>query len=267
LDYVRGHDPRGSTDRDIQAEPDRYRLVAPGVLVAYGTPGASGRVELYVNDASRRYRNNRATTAFSDRDVTEFGGAFYWRVAPRTYAVVEARKTELDYKSSLSPLSGEERRIFGGVIWEATAATTGTVKIGRLQKRFDNTFPESKHTSWEALVTWAPRTYSKFDLYTGRYPTESTGLGSYILTDASGVVWNHAWSSYLNTEVNLRFQRDEYQGFNRSDDIRSIGLRAGYKFRRWLTLGAEYTYTQRDSNISVFEYDRNLYLLTATLSM
>ena len=84
---------------------------------------------------------------------------------------------------------------------------------------------------------------------------------------ASGVVWNHAWSSYLNTEVNVRFQKDEYQNFNRSDDIRSLGLRAGYRFRRWLTLGAEYTYTQRDSNISIFEYDRNLYLLTATLSM
>jgi hypothetical protein len=49
--------------------------------------------------------------------------------------------------------------------------------------------------------------------------------------------------------------------------VRSLGLRAGYKFRRWLTLGAEYTHSNRDSNTPVFEYDKNLYLLTATASM
>jgi polysaccharide biosynthesis protein VpsM len=41
----------------------------------------------------------------------------------------------------------------------------------------------------------------------------------------------------------------------------------GYRFRRWLTLGAEYTHIQRDSNRAGFEYDKNIYLLTATASM
>lgn len=266
-DYVRGHDPRGSTDRAIQSSPDRYRLWVPSVTVAYGAPGAQGRLEAFYSDATRRYTNNRATTILSDRNTQEFGGAFYWRIAPRTYAVFDARRTDLSYISPLSPLSSTEYRYMGGVTWEATAATSGTLKVGRLQKKFDSTFPDSSKTSWEALVSWKPRTYSRFDLYTGRYPTESTGLGSFIMTEASGVIWNHAWTSYLNTEVNVRFQKDEYQNFARNDDIRSLGLRAGYKFRRWLTLGAEYTYTQRDSNVPIFEYDRNLYLLTATLSM
>ena len=48
---------------------------------------------------------------------------------------------------------------------------------------------------------------------------------------------------------------------------RRSGFKVGYKFRRWLTFGAEYTYTQRDSNLPSFEYDKNLYLLTATASM
>jgi hypothetical protein len=30
----------------------------------------------------------------------------------------------------------------------------------------------------------------------------------------------------------------------------------GYKLRRWLTLGAEYTFAQRDSNLN-FDYDKN----------
>ncbi len=35
----------------------------------------------------------------------------------------------------------------------------------------------------------------------------------------------------------------------------------------WLTLGAEFSHIQRDSNLPAFEYDKNLYLLSATASM
>lgn len=266
-DYVRGHDPRGSTDRGQAARPDKYRLSQPGVTFAYGAPGADGRIELYYSDATKRYTNNRGITAGSDRDTQEYGAAFYWRVMPRTYAMLEARQTDLRYKLPASPFSGEEQRVFGGVMWEATAATTGTLKVGQLRKHFDSGLPSYDGTAWEGIITWAPRTYSKFDFFTSRYPSESTGLGRFILSDATGVVWNHAWSSYFNTEASVRFQSDEYQGFSRNDDITAIALRAGYRFRRWLTLGAEYNFTKRESSASRFDYDKNLYLLTATISM
>jgi polysaccharide biosynthesis protein VpsM len=266
-DYIRGHDPRGSTDRALAGSPDKYRLSTPGVTFAYGTPGADGRVELYYSDATKRYTNNRSTTTGSDRDTQEYGAAFYWRVMPRTYVMVEGRQTDLSYKLPNSPFSGEEQRFYAGLMWEATAATTGTVKVGQLRKRFDLGFPTYEGAAWEALITWSPRTYSKFDFYSGRYPTESTGLGRFIISEAAGVNWNHAWSTYFSTEASLRFQKDEYQGFSRNDDVTAIGLRAGYRLRRWLTLGAEYTFTKRESNSSVFDYDKNLYLLTATITM
>jgi polysaccharide biosynthesis protein VpsM len=266
-DLIRGHDPRGSTDRAIAGSPDKYRLSQPGFTLAYGAPGADGRVEIYYSDATKRYTNNRDTTAGSDRDTREAGAAFYWRVMPRTYLVIEGRDTDLSYKLPGSPFSGEEQRILGGVMWEATATTSGTFKAGQLRKRFNSDLPTFKGTSWEGVITWQPRTYSRFDLYTGRYPTESTGLGSFILSEAVGMVWTHSWSSFLSTEANVRFQKDEYQGFNRNDDVASLGLKAGYRFRRWLTLGAEYTYSKRESNTQSFDYDKSLYLLTATISM
>jgi polysaccharide biosynthesis protein VpsM len=266
-DYIRGHDPRGSTDRALAGSPDKYRLSTPGVTFAYGAPGADGRIEVYYTDSTKRYTNNPSTTAGSNRDIQEYGAAFYWRVMPRTYAMVEARHTDLNYKLPTSPFSGEEERFYGGLMWEATAATTGTVKVGQLRKKFDSGLPKYDGTAWEAIVSWSPRTYSRFDFYSGRYPSESTGLGRFILSDAMGVIWNHGWTSYFNTQATVRFQSDEYQGFSRNDDVTSVGLKAGYRFRRWLTLGAEYTFTNRDSNSSAFDYDKNLFLLTATISM
>ena len=50
--------------------------------------------------------NNRATTAAGDRTQPEVGGAFYWRVAPKTYALAEVRHTEIHYDLQ-NPFSGE----------------------------------------------------------------------------------------------------------------------------------------------------------------
>jgi hypothetical protein len=266
--YIRSHDPRGSTDRPLLGNPDKYRLVSPSAMYAFGAPGAQGRIELYGSASERRYLNNHETTVLSDRDTREAGGAFYVRVMPRTYLVAEARQTDIRYKAPGSPQSADERRYFGGVTWEATAATYGTIKLGTLRRDFAGSFyPDESARNWEAEVSWSPRTYSKFDLYTVRTTTEATGLGSFILTSITGVTWTHAWNSRVTSAVLLRYQKDQYQQFDRVDDTKSLGFKVGYRFRRWLTLGAEYAHTKRDSNLEQFQYDRNFYLLTATASM
>src|SRR6202158_3369765 len=163
--HTRAHDPRGSTDRPSSDRPDRYMLQGPNGIFAYGAPGAQGRVELYASDMSKRYMNNLAVDTASNKDVFEMGGAYYWRVAPRTYVLAEAHKTNINYVSHPSHFSGTEIRYYGGVTWEATAATTGTLKVGQLRKRFDTGLPDFTGASWEALVSWLPRTYSKFDVY------------------------------------------------------------------------------------------------------
>lgn len=269
LDHVRGHDPRGATDRprEESSRPDKYRLTTPSALYAFGSRGAQGRVELWYSDAHKRYTNNRSTTFLADRDTEDYGGDFYWRVMPRTHALFEIRRTNIDYESPASPFDSREDRYYAGVTWEATAATSGTLKVGQVRKKFDSGLPKFSGSSWEALVSWSPRTYSRFDLYSSRQPIEATGLGRFILSSATGIIWTHSWSSVLSTAFNARYQKDEYQGFNRDDEIKSLGAKVGYKFRRWVTLGAEYTYTQRESNRPTFEYDRNLWMLTAQFTL
>jgi polysaccharide biosynthesis protein VpsM len=266
MDYLRLHDPRGSTDRPPSGVPDRYRLNTPSVTYAYGAPGAQGRVELYASHMHKVYLNNRAATASADRAEAVFGGAFYWRVMPKTYAMAEVRNTEIHYDIA-NPATGEERRYYVGAMWEATAATTGVLKVGQLRRTFDNGSPSTKNPSWEALVTWAPLTYSTFDFYSSQQTSESTGLGRFLLTSVTGVTWNHAWSSFLSSSVGFRYIKDEYQGFDRTDDTKAVNFKLGYRFRRWLTIGGEYTYSRRDSNLPQFEYNKNLYMLTATASM
>jgi len=264
MGYAHAHDQRGATDRPQSNEPDRYRVSAPGVTYAFGSPGAQGRVELYYDDADKKYLNNREFTAASDHDTQTYGGAFYWRAFPKTYVLAEARDTRIRYDQPGSLQSADEQRLFAGVSWEATAATSGTIKVGRLRRDFKSDLPDETSTSWEGTVTWAPRTYSKFDLYAVRTTTEATGQGSFILTTLTGVLWSHNWNSFISTGLDLHHQHDAYQNFDRTDNTDSAGLKFGYRFRRWLTFGAQYTYTKRDSNVPDADYNRNVYLLTLT---
>jgi hypothetical protein len=266
--YTRGHEPRGSTDRPFGEHPDKYRIGDPYVTYAFGAPGARGRVEVYYSDMFKRYLNNREFTEASDRDQREYGAAFYVRMMTRTYGLVEAREDDIHYKIPNSAQNADERRLYLGLSWEATAATTGTIKFGQLKRDFgENSAEDFSGTSWEGLVTWAPRTYSKFDFYTARQTNESSGLGSFILTSVGGVTWSHDWNSYFRSAVDVRYQRDAYQGFDRTDKTWLTGFKVGYKFRRWLTLGAEYDYWKRDSNLDIYDYTRNLFLITATATM
>ena len=40
-----------------------------------------------------------------------------------------------------------------------------------------------------------------------------------------------------------------------------------YEFRRWLTFNLGYTYSERDSNRDVIDYDQNIYRLTAKVTL
>jgi len=264
-EFRHGHDPRGSNDRAFSATPDEYDNLGIDGVFRYGAPGAQGRVEIDGGVFSRNYTNNRATTAASDRDTSQLGGTFFWRVMPRTELLAQYGYRNIDYQLSTSTLSSNEERFFVGVKWEATAATTGTVRFGRISKDFkSSTRQDYSSTGWDVGLRWSPLTYSVFDFTTSKQPGESTGLGDTIVGTNYGVTWSHAWSSRLNTQVLGSFRNDAYKGAGttRNDDTTSFGLRAAYDFRRWLRFGAEYTYWNRDSNTTGFDYKRNLFMFT-----
>lgn len=264
-EYRQGHDPRGSTDRGVSATPDVYEDTSIRGLFRYGAPGARGRIEVDAAAGKHLFTNNRASTEASDRDTKGIGGTFFWRVGPRTELLVNMSQIEVDYPLATSTQDSSETRFLIGAKWEATAATTGTARFGRQRKEFDSATRQSfTDSSWDVGVRWSPLSYSVFDFATSKSASESTGFGDAIVGTNYGVTWSHAWSSRLRTQVLGNLRNDEFKGtgITRNEDTTSFGLKVGYDFRRWLRLGAEYTFTERDSNDSNFNYKRNLLLFT-----
>lgn len=264
-EYEKGHDPRGSTDRVAAANPDVFRNTGWNVLYAFGANDARGRLELGYTGFNKRYQNNGATTFLSDRDTDEARVALYVRVMPKTSVLGEYRETKLDYISAASAFDSKEKRAMVGVTWDATAATTGTFKVGRLKKEFTSSaLADFSGSNWEGNVEWRPMTYSKVNFFTVKTIAESTGLGNFILSKRTGALWTHAWTSRITTIASYTFVKDDFQGggSTRRDETDTLGFKLNYKLGRNLVLGADYTRADRDSNTAGFNYKRNQFMIS-----
>ncbi|MEO8383926.1 MAG: outer membrane beta-barrel protein, partial [Betaproteobacteria bacterium] len=190
-------------------------------------------------------------------------GRFFARFTEKTSFLIEARADKLDYKSSASLLDSNERYYLAGITWDATAATSGTIKIGQIRKDFVSSATRDSSTSgWDANVQWAPLSYSKFNFTTSKSFGESTGVGDFLLTKRYGAAWTHEWSSRISTSASINRSNDDFVNGGRSDTTDSIGLKLNYKVQRWLTLGGEFSNADRDSNNPTFKYKKNIYSFT-----
>lgn len=263
LGYQMRSDARGSTDRIASNEPDRWRAPVARVIGIYGAPKAKGRLELEGSWMQKRYQNNRAYTEASDVDLSTVSGRFFFRFMPKTSVLFEARNTWADYKQAISTQDNTDRRLYAGLVWEATAKTTGTLKLGRAYKNFDsNTRQDGNSNSWEAEIAWSPLTYSKVELAASRSPSDSTGVGNYMINNGTNLAWTHKWASFVTSNIFAGHIKSDYEGSNRSDKTKSYGIgfyrELSYNFR----LGASWSRTNRDSTDPAAEFKRNVSMLT-----
>lgn len=256
------YDPVGSTDRNQNSsEADHYRSWAANATYRYGADDAKGRIEVDGGYGSKRYQNNRAFTQSADVNNVNLASRFYYRVAPKTRAVAELRRTTYDYVTDISQLENTDYRLYAGAIWDATSAISGTVKLGQQFKDYkhDDVNPDYKGFSWEGAVRWKPLTYSSFDLLSGRSANDPSGAGSGVpVTRNATLAWNHDWTSFVHTRVSAGRQYVRYSVSGRKDIQDSVSASLMYDMRRWLGIGVEYAWSRRDSNVDSNDYTRNV---------
>ena len=72
------------------------------------------------------------------------------------------------------------------------------------------------------------------------------------------LAWNHEWSSLLSSRATIKHYTDDYLDATRNDDVNSVGGGLSYELTRWLTMNADYTYEDRNSNRDGNDYTENL---------
>jgi hypothetical protein len=265
---VNSTDERGTYDRPVSVNPDRWHSTNLNGRFIYGAPEAQGRLELDLGRQDKTYDNNREYTALSDLAVNSIAGRVFYRMGSRSLALVEVRQASANYDSALSTEDNTERRYYLGYTWDATAATTGIVKIGRMTKDFDAAGRGGfSGSSWEAALRWMPRTYSVFELQTSRSTSDTTGVGSYELNTATSLSWKHNWTQSLSSEAVISTLDRTYGDSTRSDSANTFSLAVDYAVLRWLKIGVDMARTDYNSNDPTAEYKRNVFMFTLNASL
>lgn len=263
----------GTDSRDANtpaAEPNRWRNTGLNGTFAYGAEGAKGRLEADIGTNTKTYDNNRAKTAALDLTMNNVAGRVFARVGSRTLALAEVSQATTSYASGLSTDNNTERKYYVGVTWEATAKTTGIVKVGSMTKNFDNGKAGYSGASWDATVRWQPLTYSTFQLTTTKATSDTTDAAafSYALNTSTNLSWNHAWSSTVSTSANVGVVNATYPGSTKAAvNTNSYSIGANYAFRRWLSFGVDFTTSDATSANVLSEYKKNVTMFTLNASL
>jgi len=278
--YDDAHDNRGTGLTEgfdpainIPSNPDEYQLAKVLGRFSFGSTASKGRLVLETGHRDLEYTNHLDRTRFFDRSENHGDATFYYRVMPKTSLLLDARLTEIDYqhdRTSQPSLNSKEYRYLFGVTWDTTATTTGTVKVGYVQKEFDDSARgEFSDPSWELDVRWSPRTYSHFDFRTARFPSESNGGGSFIDNTSYSATWEHEWNGRLKSRLGASFLDQNYRGstLNRKQELTQYDFSLSYQMRRWLSWKAGVEVNSRNSNINRLEFDGNVYSVSVLMTL
>ncbi len=277
LEYLDQHDPRGTARTEgigginpLNLDPDEWHSYGVGGLVSYGSPNATGRIEFETSYVTKEYDNNRQFTFDRDRDDFNLRGAFYYRIRPKTRLLFEVNQTIFDYendRAGVPSLDSTERDYTFGIDWDRTARTTGYAKLGYREKDFDSDLRDDvSGYTWQSGARWRPRTYSTVDLSTERRLDETNGIGDSIDVTEYKISWRHDWRDHISSSINLLYGEDEFDPTIREDTRFEAGINLNYNWRRWAKISTGYHYEERDSNVDIFDYDRNVFELTLDLS-
>ncbi|MEM1111411.1 MAG: outer membrane beta-barrel protein [Pseudomonadota bacterium] len=277
-EYFDGHEQRGTGLTEgviapIVDEPIEFDRASYGFDYTYGGAGSKGRLVLAAKNVEYEYQNFREFTAFRDRDESTYSGTFFWKTHPRSRVLAEVRRLDLQYDSSVNndgggSLDSTEMMYLVGAEWDATSKTNGSIRLGRFDRDFDSGLREdSEGFQWEIDLFWRPRTYSQLNFETLRIPRETNGLGNFIDSRETSLLWDHDWSARSSTHFGVTFANDDYEGSERNDD--RVSAKAAYMFN-WhpnLKLGGGYRFEERDSDLDIFDYTLNEFFLEVVLGL
>ncbi len=266
-----GIDPASST---FPQDPDRYTTAQYLARYTYGVSHTRAFVVLEASREKFAYQNNLALTQPFDRDESYGQATFGVRVLSKTSVELSVQAKDITYNrpsASELKLDSREYRYLLGVVWETTATTTGSVRVGEITKKFaDPILPSYSAPYWEVAIHWSPRTYAHFALSTERYLAEPVNLSGDVTDSAAySLSWSHEWNSRLESKLAISELEQTYRfvtGNTRKDKSPQYSLALTYKMRRWLRWEAELDSKTRDSPVTSYNYKERIATLGARIT-
>lgn len=268
IDHIDDHEIRGEEltlgDSTLVDAPIPRQLREYGLRGRYGKPANRFEMYLDVSQTEQRYDSFPELTQQRERDTSRVDAEIAYELTPKLDASLFASHADIDF---LRPneldieQDNQQSRWTAGIAWQALAKTEGLVRIGYLNKKFDDqNAGDVSEPAWDAVLIWRPRTYSTVKLEWSQDISEgSRAADNARLGDFKQLSWTHNWNDRVSTNVKLVKFDKEFRGApNRDDTEYHVNLGVAYEFSEQLKVSGDYQYSTLESNRTDFEFERNV---------
>jgi hypothetical protein len=272
LEAARKHDERGeATTPNNAASPVPYNDLRGDVTL-------TKRVErsgVSLNAAARNlsYEDVESLDGTTLDQSWRSGSIFsaylkpYYEFSPGYRAFVRLRGNTRNYEGT-GDLNRDSRGydLHGGVDFVATPLITGSVEAGYLSQTYDNSLiPAMDGLSFAGRLQWlfTPLMTVTFSAERKVAETTTPGFGGRLDT-LLGVQLDYELLRNIIVSAHGKFVRQDFNDPERRDDLVKVGAGIEYLMNRHFRLGARYEFTDRNSSLPEFSFDRHTVMFNAT---
>jgi polysaccharide biosynthesis protein VpsM len=266
--YESSHEEREAGVVLSPGQQGRYNSNSFGVALLYETRNRlllSGGYSHFFTKYSSRLND------FRNREDDGLFASLTYRLSPRISFMTEYRFFDITYDKA-GALDSSEHYILGGVSWDFTAKTKGTLKAGYAVKDFSNSPEIYEHFSVEGQLDYrfTPKTLIAANVYRKTSETNLSGM-AFSVTDGLDLRLQHLLNPKITTTAGFVFLHDQYKNLQLADtvtaDTYQWSLAVQYAFRTWLKGNLGYAFTRKNSSLRELEYDRNTLFFTIMSSI
>ncbi len=201
-----------------------------------------------------------------------------YRIMPKTLLLLENDLGLVRYINSSQPVGSFYDEVVMGLRGEWTSKFNINLRAG-LRGQFYDKSSVMPDKSFVSLVVrggfdYSPTDSDKITVALERAPRESTFSNmNYYVANVANIAYDHQFNDKLTAGVSVNGQYHQYpsqatvnnQTATRYDGYIGGSANVRYDIRKWLSVGAKYTYVNRTSKFDVYDYFNNV--LTANVTV
>jgi hypothetical protein len=226
-----------------------------------------GGVESYDFGSTRAQDGTIIRQDARDGQIYTLHGRADYAISPNLgwFASTEINQRELRGSTTQS-LDSRGYRALTGLNIALTNLVTGEFGVGYVRQRFDDSaIGTIDGPAWSALITWRPTRlldvkFKAEQLVTQTSDTSSTG----VLANSFQLGVDYELLRNVVVSVAGGIEKDEFHGQLRRDRVNTVDSRIKYLPNRFGSISVFHRYTDRNSNIPTFRYEKHLVGFNAT---
>lgn len=265
--YLNGYEPMGEGISNDQA---KYWSNLFSMMLSYDVTKKVGfRVDFSL--FSLDYKKYAYSVA--DRSDNFIAWYTFYKVTEKMSVFAEIEYMDINY-DVYELYDSTEMRYFAGFKWDITAKSRGEVKVGYGTKNFDTSGVDSAGDFIMELRvdhSFTPKTAMGVTIL--RRSNETTIANTdYAIVNSFAVDYLQKFTKRISGNAEVLYMYETYEGAidygtsvkERSDDRLRISLTGKYEFNERYFAEVGYSYTDRNSNVSSFDYSDNTVSISAT---